>query len=207
MPRRPGRWLGVGAIVAGAALALASLDGVAFAAGQGATVRDPSSAAGLVTAQDPVGAGVGVAAKPDKPDKRRGDDHSGNGAGLGRLVHGGLDDGQADDLADELDDCLTDGNVEDMRLGQIKRLAHAAGLKTQDLKELLAEDDDSHPGRGLGRLVRDGLDDDQAEDLADELRERLEAGDLEDLRLGKILQAAHACGITTDELKDLLGDD
>lgn len=60
-----------------------------------------------------------------------------------------------------------------------------------------------HPGNGAGL---GGLTDDQADNLADELRDSLEGEDLEDLKLGRVVQAAHACGISTQELKELLRD-
>jgi hypothetical protein len=195
--RGPGLRLRVGAIIAGAVLALACLDGAASA-----LARD----AGVL----PDAAGVTMAAKPDKPDKpnkgeRDDDKQSDHGAGLGRLVRGELDEDRADDLADELRDCLNEDDLEDMRGGQVKHLARAAGLSKHELKEILAEDDE--PGRGLGRLARDGLSEGQADNVADELRDRLEAEDLEDLKVGHLLQAAHACGITTHELKELLAGD
>jgi hypothetical protein len=218
--------LRVGIIVAGAALALMScFSGAAFAA-----VPD-SGHAGLSVAVKPDKPGPGKPAegegkpahgnsgksgetergKPahgdDRAEDRGDDDRPGGGVGLGRLVRDGLTEEQAGDLAAELGRCLTDDKVDDMRPGQVKRLAHAAGLSTPELRDLLAEDDDSHPGHGLGRLMRDGLDGDQADDVAREARNRLERDDLKDARLGRLLQAAHACGITTQEFKDLLDGD
>src|SRR4051794_18768702 len=47
------------------------------------------------------------------------------GLHLGQLLHN-LTDDQADDVADELDDCTTRDNLRDMRQGQMLHLAHAA---------------------------------------------------------------------------------
>jgi hypothetical protein len=189
-------------LVVGAALALTCFEGAAFAA-----VPD-SARARISVAVQPAKPGRGMSAHGNSDAKDHGDDdHPGNGVGLGRLVRDRLTDDQADDLAAELRTCLSDDKVEDMRLGQVNRLVHAAGLNTQELRGLLIEDDDSHDGRGLARLVRGGLADGQADDLAEELRGRLEREDVKDLRLGKLLRAAHACGITPQEFKDLLDGD
>lgn len=193
-----------------ASLVLANPGSPAFAAGG----RDAPVAASAAAVPDAAWAGVATADKPDKPGRGKGDrkDEKAGGAGreghpgLGGLARGGLTDDQANDLAADLRDCLSDDDVEDMRLGQVKRLARAAGLSTHDLKRLLAGEDDDAP-RGLGRLVRGGLSEEQADDVAKELRDGLEADDLEGLKLGKVLKAAHACGITTDELKKLLAAD
>lgn len=227
--RRPGwHWLRSLLVIAGAAVALTFLDGSALAA-----VSD-SGRIGIPIATKPEKPGRGKPAEENgqveehgngqahKPahgngqaeehgdsqaQKQGHDDHPGNSAGLGQVVRDGLTDKQANDLAAELRACLAEDKVQDMRRGQLQRLAHAAGLGTPELRDLLAEDDDSHPGRGLGRLVRGGLTDGQADDVAGALRDRLERGDLTDVRLGRLLQAAHACGITTQEFRELLDKD
>jgi DNA-binding transcriptional MerR regulator len=189
-------------IAIAAALVLATPGGAAFAVGVG----DGPGAAYAAPGTTAAWAGVATAAKPDKPGREKGDRGGDKSVGAEREGHpGALTDDQADDLAAELRECLTAEDVEDMRLGQVKRLTHAAGLSTHELKELLAGDDAAP--RGLGRLVRGGLSEEQAGDVADELRDRLEAEDLERLKLGKVLQAAHACGITTEELRELLAED
>jgi hypothetical protein len=203
LSRGRGRRLQLGAVVVGAMLAATCLDGVAFAWGRDGGVPLHSGTAGVT-----------IAAKPDKPGKgERGggedrgaasDERRDQGAGLGQLAHG-VDGGRADDLAGELRNCLDAEDVEDMRGGQVKHLAHAAGLSEHELKDLLAKDDDSE--RGLGRLARGSLSEAQADNVADELRDQLEAEDLEDLKLGHLLQAAHACGITTQDLKESLAED
>ncbi|MDP8924556.1 MAG: hypothetical protein M3O34_17005 [Chloroflexota bacterium] len=226
-PRRTGFLLRAGVAVAGAALVLTSLDGVTYAAGQGVVARD-YSAASVLMARDLAGAAVSVADKPENPGRGRGngnrgggqanrqgnDDHPGNGVGLGLLVNGRLDDDQAnelaDDLADEFANCLNDGDeVENMRVGQIKHLARVAGLSIDDVKEALA-DEESDEDLGLDRLVREELDD-GADELADALgagiEDSLEDGeDLDRIKLGHLLQAARACGITTQEIKEMLRD-
>ena len=146
-----------------------------------------------------------VKSEANKHAEQQGGPHQEHpGLHLGQVVHPGLTKGQADDLAERFRTCATADNVEDMRLGQIKRLAHAAGLSTDELRDLLNED--GVPGKGLGRLWRDGLEGDQADDLAEALREGLEAGDIRTLKLGRLVQAAHACGITTHELNDILSE-
>ena len=201
MPRRS-RSIARPLIAIAAALVLANPGGAAFAAG----VRDGPAAAHAAPGTAAAWAGVATAAKPDKPGRGQGDRGDDKSVGAKREGHpGALTDDQADDLAAELRECVTADDVEDMRLGQVKRLARAAGVSTHELKELLAGDDDGP--RGLGRLVRGGLSEEQAGDVSDELRDRLDGEDLEDLKLGKALKAARACGITTEELRELLADD
>jgi hypothetical protein len=135
--------------------------------------------------------------------QNKGDDekNSGQGLHLGRSLQN-LTDGQADKLADEFKDCTDTGDLRDMKLGQIMRLSHAAGIGNAQLKDLLSSDDG--PGRGLGRLIRNGISSDEAEDLRNALREGLESGDLDDLPVGKLMQAAKACDLSPHELADLL---
>jgi hypothetical protein len=146
--------------------------------------------------------------KPNKDEKHgwedqlKSDASQHSGLHLGQRVHS-LIDNQANELADELEDCTTDDNLREMRLGQIKHLAHAAGLSTGELKDLLGSD--THRS-GLGWLIRNGLESDEAEDLEDALRDGLESSDLQQLSVGRLLQAAHACGLTTSELVELLRD-
>ncbi len=137
-------------------------------------------------------------------EQHQGSQQDNPGLHLGQAVHAGLTQEQADDLAEKFGNCATAENVEDMRLGQVKRLAHAAGLSTEELKDLLNES--GTQSHGLGRLWQDGLQGNEAEDLAEALREGLEAGDIQTLKLGHLLQAAHACGITTHELRELLSE-
>jgi len=89
-------------------------------------------------------------------------------------------------------------------------LAHAAGLSTSDLKDLL--DSGAH-SNGLGRLFRDGLDSGEADKLEDALRngldsrDGLDSDDLQKLSVGKLLQIAHVCAVTSRELAELLRED
>jgi len=129
------------------------------------------------------------------------DENNGQGLHLGRSLQN-LSDGQADKLADEFRDCTDTGDLQDMKLGQIMRLSHAAGIGNAQLKDLLSSGDG--PGRGLGRLLRDGLSSGEADDLRNALRNGLESGDLDDLAVGKLMQAARACDLTPQELADLL---
>jgi hypothetical protein len=139
----------------------------------------------------------------NKSEKHANGENSPHGQGLqlGRLVRD-LSGNESEALEDELDDCTTVDDLKDMRLGQIKRLSHAAGLSTQDLKDVLDSDDGSHAG--LGRLIRDGLESDEANDLQDKLRDGLESDDLQKLSVGKLLQAMRACGVTPAEVAELI---
>lgn len=137
----------------------------------------------------------------NKPNKDNDENNNGQGLHLGRSLQN-LTDGQADKLADEFKDCTDTGDLQDMKLGQIMRLSHAAGIGNAQLKDLLSSDDG--PGRGLGRLIRNGISSDDAEDLRNALRNGLESGDLDDLSVGKLMQAAKACDLSPQELADLL---
>jgi hypothetical protein len=145
--------------------------------------------------------GIGKSDKAEKHDTDEKWQHQ--GLQIGRLLHS-MNDNEADALEDELVDCTTVDTLQDMRLGQIKRLSHAAGLSTQELKDALASDDGSH--FGLGRLIRDGLESEAAEELQDDLRDGLQSNDLQKLAVGRLFQAMRACGITPPELAELLRD-
>ena len=58
-----------------------------------------------------------------------------------------------------------------MRLGQIKRLAHAAGISTPDLKDILSTND-SHAA-GFGVLMRGELEQSVVNELQSKLRNGL----------------------------------
>jgi hypothetical protein len=128
-----------------------------------------------------------------KQSKREGSkQRNGNGGlRLGQVDRGEL--GEA--IADEVGDCLTD---DVNRVGELVRIAHAAGWSTQKLREELeaASDDDEH-GRGLGRLFRGELDGDLAEELASDLEEELEDGTV---TLGRMKQVIKICDLDLDAL-------
>jgi len=121
----------------------------------------------------------------DQDEKKQGEDGENSGLHLGQLVRN-LDD-SPNALASEFRNCAEEDNLRDMNRGEIKRLARAAGLSTQNLKN---------------RLDSDDLD-----DLEESLDNRFEANDIRGLSVGKLLQAAHACGMTTSELADELRED
>jgi hypothetical protein len=124
---------------------------------------------------------------------------------LGQLVHD-LSGDEANRLESEFEDCTQDSDLRDMRVGQIKRLAHAAGISTPDLKDILSMND-SHP-TGFGVLVRNNLDENSVVNkLQDELRKGLGSDDLQDLPPGKIIQAARACGLTPSDIVDAVDGD
>jgi hypothetical protein len=139
----------------------------------------------------------------NKSEKHANDENGQHGKGLqlGLLVRD-LSGDEANALENELDDCTTVDSLQDMRLGQIKRLSHAAGMSTQELKDALSLDDGSHAG--LGRLMRDHLESDEAEELQRGLRDGLQSEDLQELRLGKLLQAMRACGFTPSDVAELI---
>jgi hypothetical protein len=123
------------------------------------------------------------------------------GLHLGELVHD-LTGDQSNELADKFDQCTTSQSLQAMGLGDIKHLAHAAGISTGELKDLLKVE--GTQAAGLGQLVNDGLEVDQADALSHALDQTLESSDLQELPVGKILQAAHACGLDPGELVELL---
>jgi hypothetical protein len=136
--------------------------------------------------------------KQNKHIENQVDENEGQGRGLhlGQLLHD-LEGNEANRLEGEFDDCTGDNELRDMSVGQIKRLVHATGIGKSDLKDILSTKD-SH-ATGLRVLVRNNLD-----ELQDELRDRLDSENLDNLPPGKIIQAARACGLTPRELVDVL---
>jgi hypothetical protein len=144
--------------------------------------------------------------KQNKHTENQENEGHGRGLHLGQLVND-LSGDEADDLADEFQKCTEADKLDDMHLGQIKRLAHAAGISTADLKDILSTND-SH-ATGFGVLVRNNLDDDSViNQLQEKLRNGLDSHDeLDNLPPGKIIQAARACGLTPSDIVDILDGD